>query len=300
MLNAMTYSLKFISPVLLFTGLYAFINKYQFEVKRLTFFIVRLCLLLALIALLFFEISMNRKVEQLPIFFTNIHTHSYIIAMCFIVLGYWIFKRQPTWILFLYLTVTFLFLYIGYGVRTASVVYITFIIATLFAKEHVFKFIWIQLLVFIPIFGLALFMLFDFNYDTFSSGRLTMYSEKIKLLSSYSAPELLFGKGYGADMITTERWWFELKGSHSDFLTYIVENGLLYLLFTMFLIASLTGFKRRINLMYLSLIIGYFLSSLISNGIAVRPLAGYVFAIAAVYLLVDTYETRLNNQSMMK
>ena len=65
-----------------------------------------------------------------------------------------------------------------------------------------------------------------------------MYNEKFKMLKSYSMPEYVFGRGAGSDFITTESWWYDDKGSHSDFLTFTVENGIPYLLLFIFLIVK--------------------------------------------------------------
>ena len=94
-------------------------------------------------------------------------------------------------------------------------------------------------------------------------------------------------EGAGSDFITTESWWYDDKGSHSDFLTFTVENGIPYLLLFIFLIVTIIPYYKKINLIYFSLLLGYFLSSLISNGIAVRPLAGYIYFIVLAYIYID-------------
>lgn len=114
-----------------------------------------------------------------------------------------------------------------------------------------------------------------------------MYGQKLEMLKSYNIVEYTLGKGAGSDFIRTESWWYAEKGSHSDFITYTIENGVLYTLcFSLLMFTIMPQFKK-VNLLYLSLIIGYYVSSLISNGVAVRPLAGYVFFTVLAYIYLD-------------
>jgi hypothetical protein len=116
-----------------------------------------------------------------------------------------------------------------------------------------------------------------------------MYQDKVEILSSYSFIELLFGRGYGSDLIRTDEWWWAEKGSHSDFITYAIENGILYVGAFVALISSLMPFSNKVNLIFFVLITGYFSTSLISNGVAVRPLAGYVFFFVLAYIYRSIY-----------
>jgi hypothetical protein len=153
-----------------------------------------------------------------------------------------------------------------------------------------------KLLVFLPLFSIAIIIILDIDLDTLSSGRLTMYSDKFEMLSGYSFFEFLFGRGYGSDLIVTEKWWYDEKGSHSDLITYVVENGIFYLIIFLTLILSFIPNFRKLNLIFFSLLVGYLMTSLISNGIAVRPLAGYIFFIllASVYRNTFLQESKYN------
>mgnify|MGYP000182440940 FL=1 len=84
-----------------------------------------------------------------------------------------------------------------------------------------------------------------------------MYRDKFEMLGDYSFFELLFGKGFGSDFVATERWWYDEKGSHSDYITYVVENGFIYLLMFLSLIISIIPIRKSLNLLFASLIIGY-------------------------------------------
>ena len=293
-LESIELSLKILSPVYLFLGLIIFSTKRSIDLWPLVHKFIIFCLMLVVIGLLFLEISVNRKIEQWPIFFSNIHTHSYILAIVFIAIGYYmLYTNKKITTLILYFFISFVVLLIGYAVRTPLLLYLIFIIFTLFAKSHIFKFLWMKLLVFLPLFSIAIIIILDIDLDTLSSGRLTMYSDKFEMLSGYSFFEFLFGRGYGSDLIVTEKWWYDEKGSHSDLITYVVENGIFYLIIFLTLILSFIPNFRKLNLIFFSLLVGYLMTSLISNGIAIRPLAGYIFFI----LLASVYRNTLLQES---
>jgi len=123
-----------------------------------------------------------------------------------------------------------------------------------------------------------------------------MYLEKIDQIKSFSFTDILLGQGQGSDLIQSDIWAFGLKGSHSDILTYFVENGILFMLVYFILLMYLFLYKRKANSIYLSLIIGYFVSSLISNGISTRPLVGYVFFVALAF--VALYDKNINRYNL--
>lgn len=146
-------------------------------------------------------------------------------------------------------------------------------------------------MVFLPLITLLIVLILDLDLDKISSGRLTMYGDKFELLGSYTFIEILFGRGFGSDLIVTEKWWWDEKGSHSDYITYVIENGIFYLLTFLVVILSLIRINRKTNLIIISLVFGYLLTSLISNGIAVRPLAGYVFFMGLAFIYMSIYES---------
>ena len=117
-----------------------------------------------------------------------------------------------------------------------------------------------------------------------------MYSEKLSILKDYSVTDYLLGRGKGSDLITTSEWWWEKKSSHNDFLTYIVENGVPYMLMFITLITSILTISRRISVFNLVMIMGYFITSSISNGLATRPLAADIFFIVYAYIYLNKRE----------
>jgi O-antigen ligase len=91
--------------------------------------------------------------------------------------------------------------------------------------------------------------------------------------------DYLFGRGFGSDLVSTSEWDWTVKNSHNDFLTYLVENGIPFTIVFLALMISLLTLSRKVSVFSVCLIGGYLATSLISNGLAVRPLAGYLFFI---------------------
>ena len=281
-----------------FVSLIVFAKKNNNDLKKIMLFYFKFCLFLTIFALLFFNISNNRAENQWPIYFGGIHTHSYILVYISIGFSYFIFKKKKTTKLLLFLGITFLLLYIGYGVRTILLVYIIYIITILYVKSNFFKYLWLQILVIAPVIILAgTLLLQSLDINKFSSGRLEMYAKKIEVYKSYNLAEYLLGKGSGSDLLKTKSWWYKEKGSHSDFITFIIENGLIYTVLFIFIIYTILPSYKRVNLVYLSLISGYFLSSLISNGVVGRPLAGYIYFTLLAYIYIDII--KVNNKKIL-
>ena len=290
LLKSIEFSLKILSPVFLFFVLVIYSRKHGDNYYKVVLNFIRYCLFLVVIGLIFFDPSVNRIEPQLPIFFNNIHTHSYILASIFIWIAYIIYKKNKMVTLLVFYIFSFGFLYFGYAVRTALLLYLIFIIASLFIKSDFFKYLWVQLVVFIPLLAVFVILLTDTDVDSVSSGRLTMYKEKYELVKSYNTNEFLFGRGRGSDLIKTDKWKWEEKGSHSDLITYTIENGILYLLGFISLIISFIPRKRNLNLIFLAITFGYFFTSTISNGICVRPLAGYIFFMVMAFIYLSLFE----------
>jgi hypothetical protein len=205
--------------------------------------------------------------------------------------SYLLYRRKKWKSLLLFFIASLVVYYIGYNVRTALVVYLFYISVILFLMNDFFKYVWLQIIVLTPIIFFSVLMIIqNMDVNKISSGRLDMYAEKYEVLKEYSALEILFGRGAGSDLMKTESWWWEEKGSHSDMLTYLVENGILFLTAFILIILSVFPSYSRLNLLFFGVIMGYYISSLISNGIAVRPLSAYIFFLFFAYLYVDILE----------
>ena len=204
--------------------------------------------------------------------------------------NYQIFKKFHPFYLLFGICISFSLLFFGYGVRTSLIMFLLFSIPLLALASNELKKIFFQI-VFLLTFFLMIFLIVYFNtinWEEFSSGRISMYLEKFNLISNFNVMEFLVGKGSGSDLIKTDAWWWTEKGSHSDLITIIFENGLLYLIIMCLIILQILLIKRKLSWLYITAFIGYIFSSIISNGLAVRPLAGYVFFIFLAYLLLDS------------
>lgn len=292
-IDSIKHTLKLFSPILFFVCLVVFAKKENNDLKKIVIATVKLCFFLSFFAILFFNISNNRQANQWPIYFAGIHTHGYVLVSLFIGVSYLIFKKKTTIPLLLFIFITFLILFFGYGVRTVLIVYLLFIIAILYSKNKFFKYLWVQITVMTPVILLiGLFVIQSIDMNRFSSGRLDMYGEKLNIFKKYSSMEYIFGKGAGSDFIRTESWWYAEKGSHSDFITFTIENGVPYLLLFLFLTVTIIPYYKRINLIYITLVSGYLFSSLISNGLAARPLAGYIYFMVLAYIYMDIVKNK--------
>tara|TARA_B100001175_G_C19506444_1_gene641141 strand:+ start:1874 stop:3073 length:1200 start_codon:yes stop_codon:yes gene_type:complete len=291
--SSITYTLKLCSPIYF---LFVLIIHYKHSHLRLKYNLKKVIIyiiFLSLIALCLFNVSYNRGQERLPVYFSGLHTHNYILSLVFVSISY--FLRRKKYVLILFLLGSFCFMFFGYNVRTALIFYFIFISFVVYYISRSFKSVFAFVLVSSPILLGLLFVIFnDFNFDEFSSGRITMYSEKIKILKSYNFIEILFGRGRGSDLVTTTEWWFEKKGSHNDYLTFIIENGIIYTITFIMTIISLLFVKRRVSIFLIGLIIAYLTTSIISNGLALRPLASYLFFIVCGVILTKENNTKEN------
>lgn len=286
LIDSVNYSLKIFSPFYFFCAIITYHNKYKITIKKFLLSTVIFCLALTLIGIIFFNPSYNRFQNYLPIYFDSIHTHSYILLSVFIAIGYLIYRQNHKILLIGYLIISFLFLFLGYDVRTSLIMYLIFCITMLFLVSDVFKVLFIKLLVFVPLIVLLLFLI-KIDVNQFSSGRTSMYTEKFDLLSTYTITDWMFGRGFGSDLIKTDVWWWDKKGSHSDFLTFLVENGVIYLTILLLFLYKLMKLLKKSNIIYLSIICGMIFTCIISNGIMVRPLAGYVFYVVLGYIYIN-------------
>tara|TARA_R110002072_G_scaffold22615_1_gene79413 strand:+ start:250508 stop:251707 length:1200 start_codon:yes stop_codon:yes gene_type:complete len=288
-LPSLNYSLKICSPVYLFAVIIIESKRTQLNLKRIVLFFVIILLLLSFIGLIVFDVTYNRGSFRWPVYFSGIHTHNYVLVVVFIAIAM-LLRQRYLW-LYGFLFFSLVFLFVGYNVRTAIVFYFLFIVVILYHSNVFFKHVYVKIISFLPFVFLSLFFLLrNIDLDSFSSGRLTMYSEKLSILKDYSVTDYLLGRGKGSDLITTSEWWWEKKSSHNDFLTYIVENGVPYMLMFITLITSILTISRRISVFNLVMIMGYFITSSISNGLATRPLAADIFFIVYAYIYLNKRE----------
>ena len=287
-IDSLRFSLKIFTPIYFFCALVIYHNKTKKTLKKILLNTVFLCVFLTFIGLVFFNPSINRLQNYLPIYFDSIHTQSYLLVSAFMGLAYIIYRKGNKLNLIIFLVLTFLFLYLGYNIRTAVIMYLIFIITMLFLVSNIFKILFVKVLIFLPLFIFLFFLInSEVDFTEISSGRTDMYGDKITQLSNFSFLDWVFGQGAGSDLIKTDIWWWEKKGAHSDVITFLVENGALYLFWFIIVYYQLIKLSKRNNIIFLSLLFASLFSSFISNGITVRPLANYIFYLSLAYIYID-------------
>lgn len=285
-LESLNYSLKLFAPIYLFCFLIISPKNTNLDIKKIVFRTIYICIILTLFAIVFFNPSFNRLRNFLPIYFNGIHTHSYVLVSVFIGLSYQLYKLQKyrTMVVFLFLSI--LFMYFGYNVRTPLLMYLLYAVTMVYlVSDIIFKALILKFLIFVPL--ILLFIILSVDLNELSSGRIDMYIEKANQLFEFGFIDWLFGKGAGSDLIASDVWWWEKKGAHSDLISYLIENGAIYLLFLILLFFKLTAPKKKTNIIYMSILIGSLLTSTISNGIFTRPIAAYVFYIVLAYIYLE-------------
>ena len=292
LISSLNYSLKIVSPIYLFVVLVLHYRNGWRDINKIAIAFIVYCCFLTLIGLMFFDVSFNRGAERFPVYFSGLHTHSYVLVATFTGICYLI--KDKGWWLYFFMIGSLAFLILGWNVRTAILYYSIVILYFLLQKSPYIRYFFAKSIVFIPVIILVLFsFLKGFNWDSFSSGRLTMYQTKIEMLEEYTIGDYLIGRGKGSDLVSTSEWWWTKKASHNDFLTYAVENGLIYVVVFIFLLMSLLVVQKKIPILFLIVILGYFITSAISNGFAVRPLSSYILFIILALIYVQSPQNKL-------
>lgn len=249
--------------------------------------LVILVFILSFFAYFFFEPSRNRDTVFWPVYFSGLHTQAYCVFASYLTLhAYVLIVRRNEKLGWLITMVFALVLSVGYGVRTSFFCLVTYILVINFnygflvgLRKPFFKFI-LGLL-----FMIVLLLFFEninfLSIDSFSSGRMSEYISRIDLISNRGLMDNCFGSGAGFDLMYSDTWWWEEKGSHNDYLTIIIEFGFVYLaLFCVFLV-YLFRFVGK-NFFSVAILMAYLISSLLSNGYMFRPMVSYVLFLSLI------------------
>lgn len=235
---------------------------------------------LALIGFATLPNAVNRDETWWPAYFDGLHSSSYVLFACALI-GYVLLKNRVyrTGGIKLVVIATILFccwaFLFAWGVRTVIFASLIGYLLYRFRARYI-----AVALVFVVIIAAQVYGAVGFDYgfkdlDMFSSGRLSMYQEKVDQLSRNDLAGWMVGNGYGSDLIQTDVWWWAEKGAHNDFLTFLVENGVLYLaVFCVLLWTLLKACKD--NSFALCMAYSMIFTSLVSNGYFVRPLPAYI------------------------
>ena len=276
-------TLKLTIPILFFACMLEFSIRHPNLTSSLTKMSVFVVVICTLCGLYYLPPEYNRGIQWMAGYFSGLHSSAYIWVGMFIALS-GVAKNELTRA-FIWLSI-FLFITFSWGVRAAEGALILFALFYIFdhIKDLRIKVILstVIIIAILPI-ALKLFLdpLFGELMNKWSSGRLGMYGEKLEQISSSSTLALLFGGGAGSDLIISDTWWWGKRGSHNDFITILVEQGVFYFCAFLTLLVIITRSFRDVHLRGILYI--YVFSSVISNGFMVRPMAAYILFLAGVY-----------------
>ena len=276
--NALTVHLKVYLPILFFAMLASYFdqeNEFAIKICKLMMGITVVLLVIGLITL---PDSNNRLEIWWPSYFGGLHTTAYVaIAAFFIAYSLYLCERLTLAQLCFFGGVVIYAVILGWGVRTASLAMIIFLLAITLTNvsinERKILYLFFPALILVILLIIILFSGTD-SFDSLTSGRMSMYGEKVIQLSENSLFSWVAGNGSGSDLIETDVWWWAAKGAHSDLITFLVEGGLVYLLCTLFVMYKLYSSFERSNSRFI--IIALLFTSTFSNGYLVRPLAAYL------------------------
>ncbi|WP_199482744.1 hypothetical protein [Vibrio owensii] len=276
--TALVFHLKVYLPILFFAMLASYFDQEKEFAIKICRLIMVVTVLLIVIGVIILPDSNNRLNIWWPSYFGGLHTTSYAaVAVFFIAYSLYLCEKMTLIKLCFVGGVVFYSILLGWGVRTASLSIIIFFISvalnSLSINERKVLYIIFPVLILIVLFFIVFFLGTD-SFDSLTSGRISMYEEKIIQLSENSLLSWFIGNGSGSDLIETDIWWWAAKGAHSDLITFLVEGGLVYFICTLFVMYKLYSNFERSNSRFI--IIALLFTSTFSNGYLVRPLAAYL------------------------
>lgn len=108
------------------------------------------------------------------------------------------------------------------------------------------------------------------------SGRIGTWLGRIDDFSHRSLLEMLIGSGPGSDVYRGAMWTYEAT-AHNTFITYLIEYGLVGFVFLLVTIAYL---PRLFGKIIIPVLVATIASSLIGNGLLMRPLPMLLYLFA--------------------
>jgi len=286
-IEAIVYYSRFTAPILLYIMLISFTKSNQMTSNAKA--IIYLITALSLLGLTFMPFNENHGLQMLPTYFSGLHKSSYIAAAALSGAIFLLIKQNKLSYSLLVCSVILLyFLWFGWGVRTALVFTLTFIMFWWILNLNGFAKIVALLLacIILPIAYIELASEVDLNQ--FSSGRLGMWLTKYDMFYNASMLNKLFGQGYGSDLVEIIGWWGE-KDSHNNLIQITTEYGVFGLMIMLGTIATI--YNSLTSNVSKALIIAYLSTTMISNGLAFRILPGYVFV-----LMLATIEVHMRSR----
>jgi hypothetical protein len=158
-----------------------------------------------------------------------------------------------------------------------------------FSKDLKYIFVY-TIIVFVLVGTWLLNGFFSPDWNEISSGRIFAWAERITILQNYDLKVLLFGQGYGADIMKTKQWWWEAKASHNDFISIIFNSGLISLI--LFFMIFLSLFKKA-NSFQKAMLVFLFITSATNTGLLGRPIQFLIFCF--IYILANNLTSKIEN-----
>ena len=279
---------KIVTPPLLSVLLLRLFEREPVLLIRLLRITLALIWVLVVFALIVMPPSLNRGGEPFwPAYFASLHTSSYLVVVC-AGLSLYLFEAghlgRRVFVGLLLFSV--LLVFYGWGVRTSMVAALAFgavvlVQRTRMAPVAMFVAVAVGLaLAFVPLlFGLIHLPSWDEMVEV-TSGRFSMWLQKIDILANSTLLEWLFGHGEGSDWIVSEVWWWSAKDSHNDFIRLLNQQGILGLGAIIAVLVVWAGaFPPGVALPLLAALVA---STAFSNGIMFRPQASLLMPLALV------------------
>jgi hypothetical protein len=289
--------LKIVTPVLMSVVLMRLFEREPELVLRLLRATLGLVWVAVVGGLVLLPPSLNRGGELFwPVYFASLHTTSYLIVVC-AGLSLYLYEgghlgRRLLIVLALF---SIVLVFHGWGVRTSMVAAVAFGVVYLIQTSRMAPLAFFVLtagalaVAFVPLlFGLIHLPSWDEMVEL-SSGRISMWLQKIDILANSSLLEWLFGHGEGSDWIVSEVWWWSAKDSHNDFIRLLNQQGLLGLGGVLLVLAVWARiFPPGVAAPLLAALVA---STAFSNGIMFRPQASLLMPLALV-AAADAWQRR--------
>ncbi|KAB2963745.1 hypothetical protein [Zoogloea sp.] len=278
--------LKIVTPLLMSVVLLRIFERQQALVIQLMRSTVALVWLGVVFGLIFFPPALNRGGEVYwPVYFASLHTSSYLMVVC---AGLSLYLHEAGHmgrrLLLALIACSFVLVFVGWGVRTSMVAAAAFGLVYGLQRWRLLPLVlFVALAVglaiaFVPLlFGLVHIPTWDEMVEL-SSGRVSMWAEKMDILANSSLLEWLFGHGEGSDWIVSEVWWWSAKDSHNDFIRLLNQQGVIGLGGVLGLLALWARlFPAGVAAPLLAALVA---STAFSNGIMFRPQASLLMPLA--------------------
>ncbi len=279
---------KIVTPPLLSVLLLRLYERETALVIRLMQITLALIWVMVVFALVVMPPSLNRGGEPFwPVYFASLHTSSYLVVVCAALSLYLFEAGHLSRRLFIaQLLFSLLLVFYGWGVRTSMVAAVAFggvVMVQRMRMAPVVMFVGfagLLTLAFVPLlFGLIHLPSWDELVEV-TSGRFSMWLQKIDILANSTLLEWMFGHGEGSDWIVSEVWWWSAKDSHNDFIRLLNQQGVLGLGMVLAILAVwAAAFPPGVALPLLAALGA---STAFSNGIMFRPQASLLMPLALV------------------